>query len=135
MPESAARKQSAKSLSPRKPDATPGTTMVPARSLSALEVHEIEQAHAVLTRLEVENRELRADHTLLLKFAQLAALQTKALSAVLLELPGGHAIAKETGAASPAIHQLTEREQAWIRENVIAPAEALAQQMLRGSSE
>jgi hypothetical protein len=132
MHESAAKKVSAKSLSARKPEAT---TMQPARPLPALQVHEIEQAHAVLTRLEVENRQLRAEHSLLLKFAQMATLQTKALSSVVAELPGGNEVGEKVSASTTAVHMLTEREQAWIRENVVSPAEALAQQLLQTSSD
>ena len=135
MPEAAAKKLSTKTFSGRKPDAPPAATLQPARSSSGPDVHEIDRAHAVFIRLEVENRQLRAEHALLLKFAQLAALQAKALSSVLAELPGGSDVAERASISTTALYTLTDREQAWIRENVVAPAEALAQTLLQSSAD
>jgi len=87
----------------------------------------IDQAHRVLTSLEVENRDLRAQRDLLLKFAQFSSVRADELATALEHLSYGLDLAKRVIASTPAIHTFTAADQAWLDRNVHAPAEKLAE--------
>jgi hypothetical protein len=92
-------------------------------------VAEIDQAHAVLTRLEVENRRLRGEHALLLKVARLAAMHSAELAVSLEDLPGGDELAQKVLVSTAHVFKLSAAEAAWIENNVTLPAVALLAQM------
>jgi hypothetical protein len=114
-----------KTLKPT-PHPAPATTMRPATPQSGPSVQEIEHAHGVLTSLEVENRSLRAERELLLRFAQLFAVHSGELAIALKDLSRDLDLAKLVIRSTPAIHTFTEAEQAWLDKHVHVPAEALA---------
>jgi hypothetical protein len=107
------------------------STLQPAAPQVAPSVQAIEHAHDVLTGLEVENRSLRAERGLLLRFAQLFAVRSTELSIALKDLSRDLALAKKVIQSTPPIHKFTAVEQAWLDEHVHAPAEALADRFPR----
>jgi hypothetical protein len=113
----------------KKPATLVQGTMRPALPNVGPNIQEIEQAHAVLTGLEVENRVLRSEHRLLLKFAQLTAVHANELALAL------KALSKKFITSMTNIHTLTKQEHAWIEENVTTPAQALAEACHRIPSE
>jgi hypothetical protein len=119
----------------KKPATLVQGTMRPALPNVGPNIQEIEQAHAVLTGLEVENRVLRSEHRLLLKFAQLTAVHANELALALKALSGDVDLAKKFIASMTNIHTLTKQEHAWIEENVTTPAQALAEACHRIPSE
>jgi hypothetical protein len=108
------------------PAAPVAETMRAALPHLAATIQEVDQAHAVLTKLEVENRMLHVEHAVLLRFAQLAAVRADELATALRELGRDLGIAPKPARAAQTIHTLSKAEKAWIEEFVKAPALALA---------
>jgi hypothetical protein len=115
-----------KTMSPSSKSAPP-SNLQPAAPQSAPSVQAIEQAHSVLTGLEVENRSLRAERDLLLKFAQLYSVRAAELATALKDLSRDLDLAKRVIQSTPAFHTFTDAQQAWLDQNVVAAAETLAE--------